>query len=100
ATDANPDTYTIELQGSGIVAGPTAWTSGVTITYNILNGFSPGVYTYNITFTDESGYSISDTVTVTIRGEIPFGNFFLIFVGLSVICLIFTKKRQIVRESS
>ena len=23
ATDANPDTYTIELQGSGIVAGPT-----------------------------------------------------------------------------
>jgi len=82
ATDANPDTYTIELQGSGIVARPTAWTSGVTITYNILNGFSPGVYTYKITFTDESGNSISNTVTVTINsiddddeapgGAIPF----------------------------
>ena len=28
------------------------------------------------------------------EGEIPFGNYFLIFIGLSVICLIFTKKRQ------
>ncbi len=99
ATDANPDTYTIELQGTGIVAGPTAWTSGNAITYNIPDGFAPGVYTYNITFTDESGNSISNTVTVTIRGAIPFGNSFLIFIGFSVICLIFTKKRQIVRES-
>jgi len=66
ATDANPDTYTIEL------------------------------------------LAISDTVTVTINsiddddeppgGVIPFGNFFLIFIGVSVICLIFTKKRQIIRE--
>jgi len=80
ATDANPDTYTIELQGTGIIAGPTVWTSGNAINYNIPNGFSPGVYTYNITFTDESGNSISDTVTVTIvddddeppGGAIPF----------------------------
>ena len=107
ATDTNPDTYTIELQGTGIVAGPTTWTPGVSITYNIPDGFSPGVYTYNITFSDESGNSISNIVTVTINsiddeppgGEIPFGNFFLIFIGFSVICLIFTKKRQIVRES-
>jgi len=109
ATDPYPNTYTIELQGSGIVAGPTVWTSGVAITYNIPDGFDPGVYTYNITFTDESGNSISNTVTVTINsiddddeppgGTIPFGNFFLIFIGFSVICLIFTKKRQIVRES-
>ncbi|MBA7584344.1 hypothetical protein ES708_26297 [subsurface metagenome] len=107
ATDSNPNTYTIELQGSGIVAGPTAWTSGVAITDNIPDGFDPGVYTYNITFTDESGNSISNIVTVTINsiddeppgGAIPFGNFFLIFIGLSVVCLIFTKKRQFVRES-
>jgi len=107
ATDANPDTYTIELQGTGIVAGPTAWTSGSAINYNIPDGFAPGVYTYNIIFTDESGNAISNTVTVTINsiddeppgGAIPFGNFFLIFIGLSVVCLIFTKKRQIVRES-
>jgi len=103
ATDALPNTYTIELQGSGIVAGPTAWTSGVAITYNIPDGFSPGAYMYKITFTDESGNSISDTVMVTINsipgGEIPLGNFFLIFIGLSVICLIYIKKRQIVRES-
>jgi len=108
ATDPNPDTYKIELQGSGIVAGPTAWTSGVAITYNIPNGFDPGVYTYNITFKDESGNSISNIVTVTINSidddempgiVIPFGNSFLIFIGFCVICLIFTKKRQIVRES-
>ena len=30
---------------------------------------------------------------------IPFGNFYLIFMGLSVICLIVNKKRQIVREA-
>jgi len=106
ATEPNPNTYTIELQGMGTVAGPTAWTSGNAINYNIPDGFTPGVYTYNITFTDESGNSISNTVTVTIvdddetpGGVIPFGNFFLIFIGLSVICLIFTKKRQIVLES-
>ncbi len=62
-------------------------------------------FIYNITFTDESGNSISNTVMVTIvddddetpGGTIPFGNF-LIFIGLSVISLIFAKKRQIFRE--
>ncbi|MBY8988628.1 MAG: hypothetical protein KGD61_09260, partial [Candidatus Lokiarchaeota archaeon] len=99
ATDANPDTYTIELIGTGIVVTSTPWTSNTPVVYNIPDGLAPGVYTYNITFTDESGNSISNTVTVTIRGRIPFGNYFLIFIGLSVVCLIFTKKRQIVRES-
>ena len=102
ATDANPDTYTIELLGTGIVEVPTAWNSGVTILYNIPIGFAPGVYIYNITFTDGSGNSISNTVSVTINssleGAVPFGNFFLVFVGFSVIYLIFIKKRQIDRE--
>jgi hypothetical protein len=35
----------------------------------------------------------------TPREVIPFGNSFLVFIGFSVICLIFAKKRQIVRES-
>ena len=106
ATDENPDTYTIELQGTEIVTGPTAWTTGVIVTYNIPDGFAPGVYTYNITFIDETGKSISDAVTVTINSpgeEAPptfsFGNFFLIFIGVSVVCLILVKKRQMVRES-
>jgi len=107
ATDANPDTYTIELIGTGIVVTSTPWASNTPVVYNIPDGFSPGAYTYKITFTDESANSISDTVTVTINsiddeapgGAIPFGNFFVIFIGLSVICLIFTKKRQIVREA-
>ncbi len=106
ATDANPDTYTIELQGTGIVAGPTVWTSGNEITYNIPDGFAVGVYTYNITFRDENGNSISNTVTVTIEdvdetpeGGVPFGNYFLIFIGLSVIGLIFAKKRKIVSKT-
>jgi len=46
ATDPNPDTYTIELLGTGIVAGPTAWTSGNAINYDIPDGFSVGSYIY------------------------------------------------------
>jgi len=106
ATDANPDTYTIELQGSGIVAGPTAWISGVAINFNIPDGFSPGDYTYEITFTDESGNSVIDSVTFTVSDTaeppedgIPLGNYFLIFIGVSVICLAIAKKRRIARES-
>ena len=100
ATDLNPYNYTIELQGTGIVAGPTAWTSGNAISYNISDGFGVGSYIYTVNFTDDYDNFISNTVTVTIASEvaIPFGNFFLIFIGFSVICLIFTKKRQIVRE--
>jgi len=107
ATDANPDTYTIELNGTGIVVSSTPWASNTPVVYNIPDGFSPGIYVYTITFTDEGENSISNAVTVTISsiddetpgGEIPFGNSFLIFIGFSVICLIIAKKRQIVRES-
>ncbi|TKJ20717.1 MAG: hypothetical protein CEE42_14605 [Promethearchaeota archaeon Loki_b31] len=99
ATDTNPDTYTIELIGTGIVISSTPWANNTPVVYSIPDGFAPGVYMYKITFTDESGNSLSNTVTVTIRGAIPFGNSFLIFIGFSVICLIFAKKRQIVRES-
>ena len=103
ATDVNPDTYLIEIQGSGIVAGPTAWTSGVSIIYNIPDGFAVGVYVYRVNFIDDYGNSKTDSITFTVGekpgGAIPIGNYFLIFIGFSVIGLIFAKKRQIVRES-
>ena len=51
------------------------WISGVAITYNIPDVFGIGIYTYNITFSDESGNSISNTVKLTINsapeGAIP-----------------------------
>ena len=62
ATDANPDTYTIELQGSGIVAGPTAWTSGGAITYNIPDNLTVGIYNYTVYFMDYFGNFITDRV--------------------------------------
>lgn len=103
ATDAHPDTCEIELQETGIVTGALPWTSGDPITFNIPDGLPAGDYVYTATFTDESGNFISNSVTVTINegsgtpapaGGVPFGNYFLLFIGLSVICLIFVKKRQ------
>ncbi|GAG79893.1 unnamed protein product, partial [marine sediment metagenome] len=70
ATDPNPDTYTIELQSSGIVQGPISWTSGGIITYNIPNGFALGVYTYTVNFTDDYRNFIIDSVTLTIEDTI------------------------------
>jgi hypothetical protein len=102
ASDANPDTYTIELLGTGIVAGPTPWTSGNEITYDIPLGFDAGVYTYNITFIDIRGNSVSSVVSVTItkppEGGIPLGNTFLLFIGLSVVCLLIAIKRKILKN--
>jgi hypothetical protein len=66
ATDNNPSTYTIALEGTGIVTGPTAWTSGIAITYDIPDGFDMGVYVYTVNFTDDYGNSIIDSVTFTV----------------------------------
>ncbi|GAH43431.1 unnamed protein product, partial [marine sediment metagenome] len=62
ATDLNPNTYTVELQGTGIVVGPTPWTSGVLITYYIPDNFTVGSYTYTVNFTDDYGNSVTDNV--------------------------------------
>ncbi|MFX1574061.1 MAG: hypothetical protein ACFFB0_15060, partial [Promethearchaeota archaeon] len=102
ATDANPNTYTIESEGTGIVEGPTAWTSGGLITYDIPDGLSPGVYTYIITFIDESGNTVSDTVVFTVeevadgRGAISFGNYYILFTVLSIIGVLILIKRKII----
>jgi len=99
ATDIFSGTYTIELVGDGISIGPLTWSSGDPINYTIPDGLAPGVYTFNITFTDDNGNSASGIITVTITGGspggIPFGNSFLIITLLSIFGLIFVKKRKI-----
>ncbi|TFG17866.1 MAG: hypothetical protein EU531_02070 [Promethearchaeota archaeon] len=67
ATDTNPNTYSIELEGNGIVAGPTAWSSGSLVTYNIPEGLSVGEYDYTINFTDDHGFYATDSVKVTVQ---------------------------------
>ena len=99
ATDVNPNTYTIDLLFSGIVEGPTAWSSGVAIIYNIPDGLAVGDYTYRVNFTDESGNYVTDAITVTVRApsttpEIPFGNFYLIFLAVGVIIVVIVHKRR------
>ncbi|MHA1375255.1 MAG: hypothetical protein ACTSR7_13295 [Promethearchaeota archaeon] len=102
AYDTNPNTYTIELQGSGIVAGPILWSNGVAITYNIPDGFAAGDYFYTVTFTDIAGNFVKDTVKITVKEEppvadnpqIPFGNWYLIFLGISITALVFIQKRR------
>jgi hypothetical protein len=66
ATDPNPNTYTIGLIGTGIVAGPTAWTSGVAINYNIPDGLGVGTYFYVVNFTDLGGNFITSSVNFTV----------------------------------
>ena len=106
ATDTNPDTYTIELLGTGTVVSPTAWTSGNAIIYNIPDGFGPGVYTYIITFSDDYGNSVSGEVSLIIteveeppEPGIPLGISFLVFIGLSVIYLFISKRKKVKFES-
>ena len=107
ATDANPDTYSIELQGSGIVAGPTAWTSGNAISYNIPDGFGVGSYFYTINFTDDYGNSILDSVTFTVGdykppgGAIPFELIIIASVigggaviGVAVVIVILIRRKR------
>jgi len=67
ATDANPSTYTITLNGTTTVVAATAWSSGGAVTYNIPDGLAPGIHTYEITFSDTNGNTISDTATMTVN---------------------------------
>jgi hypothetical protein len=102
ATDSNPNTYTIELQGSGIVVDPTMWSSGVAITYNVPDGLAAGDYFYTVNFTDDDGNFVIDTVKITVKEEppvaddpqIPFGNWYLIFLGIGITALVLIQKRR------
>ena len=99
ATDLGPDTYTIELEGTGVVSGPIVWSSGVAIIFNVPEGLSLGDYNYTVNFTDGSSNSIIDTVSVTIRQPppeqaIPYGNYYLAFLVMGIVVLIFVQKRR------
>ena len=79
------------------------WSSGDLINYTFPDGLASGVYTFNITLTDGSGNSASHFITVTITGgeggAIPFGNYFLIFIGMSICYLLLSKKHKILKKS-
>jgi hypothetical protein len=100
--DAFPGTYTIELVGSGVVVGPISWVSEAPINYIIPDDLAAGVYVFNITVTDSSGNSASATITVTVNnptgGEIPLGNYFFLFLGISIICLLIATKYKKIRK--
>jgi hypothetical protein len=67
AQDLSPGTYIVELEGTGIVAGPAPWTSGGSVYYTVPEGFTAGNYTYTITFTDDYGASRTHSVLVIIE---------------------------------
>jgi hypothetical protein len=104
ATDQHPNTYTIELQGTGIVAGPSMWSSGVAISYNVPDGLTVGMYTYTVNFTDDYGNFITSTITITVRettnGEIPIELIILssiigggAVIGIATVLIIRKRKR-------
>jgi len=105
AIDANPNIYTIELQGTGTVADPSAWSSGVAITYNVPDDLAVGEYTYIITITDDYDNSVTDTVNMTVQevttdddGDdgpaIHLGNYYLIFLVIGIISIAIVQKRR------
>ncbi|MHA1910936.1 MAG: LVIVD repeat-containing protein, partial [Candidatus Kariarchaeaceae archaeon] len=66
ATDFHPYLYTVELDG-GVVAGPSVWTSGEAITYNIPDGLGVGTYTFAVIFYDDEFNSVTDEVIFTVE---------------------------------
>ena len=70
-TDLLPDTYKIELLGTGIAVDHTAWTSGDPVTFYFPDGLASGTYSYVITFYDETGNSATHTVLFIVREPVP-----------------------------
>ena len=68
ATDVNAGTYTI-TRGGEVVVTATPWTSGTPVIYDIEYGlqYIEGVMTYEITFSDVEGNTVSDSVTMTVN---------------------------------
>ena len=97
-TDHTPNTYTLSLEGTGIVAGPTAWLNRTDIMYNIPLDLTIGEYNYTANFTDDYNHSVSDTVTMTIIAQsppaIPYGNFYLVFLFIGVITVVLSQIRR------
>ncbi len=97
-TDHTPDTYTLSLEGSGVVVSPISWSNGTPITYNIPLDLAIGEYNYTANFTDNYNHSVSDTVTMTIIAQgvpaIPYGNFYMIFLFVGLISVIIFQIRK------
>ncbi len=70
ATDTNPGNYTIELIGTGIVVTSTPWANNTPVVYNIPDGFGVGSNIYTVTFTDDYGNFITDSVDFTVEDTI------------------------------
>ena len=85
ATDLNPGSYTIELEGTGIVFTSTAWESGVAITYDIPEGLAVGEYVYTVKFKDNEGNFVTDSVTFIVEHttQNQIGSFPLVSVIIS-----------------
>lgn len=83
----------------------TPWVNNAVISIPI-NRTQIGIYNYTIGYFDNSDNSgIPDTVKVTIQASIEdggfvisFGNYYLIFIGFSIISLIIIKKRKFLRR--
>lgn len=61
ATDLNPGTYTIELDGFEVVSA-TEWTNGTSISCDIQDGLLKGDYNVTIIVSDKYGNIAQDTV--------------------------------------
>ena len=66
ATDIDPDTYTITLDGTVVDSGN--WISGSSITINV-DGLSLGENLYTIVVNDQAGKSATDVVKVTVIAD-------------------------------
>jgi hypothetical protein len=97
----NNPTYSIEIDGELMVENEP-WISGTLIQLNV-SGWDEGIYTVIITANDGYDGEVVDVVVVTVTGtpeekrtfwqKIPGFNIFYL-IGLSIITLIFIKKRR------
>ena len=100
-TDTYPNNYTITLAGTGIVAGPTAWASGVAITYNVPSGLAVGAYFYTVNFTDDYDNHITNTIKMTVIGVDMVVPIIVISVSITtaIVCyIVIRKKKRLKRE--
>ncbi|KKL25530.1 hypothetical protein LCGC14_2404390, partial [marine sediment metagenome] len=97
AIDQTPNTYTITLQGTDIIFGPSTWSNGTPITYNIPDGLAVGEYNYTVRFTDDYNNYATDTVIMTVKEDDPaisFGNYYLTFLIIGIILSAIIQKQR------
>ncbi|KKL67888.1 hypothetical protein LCGC14_2130480 [marine sediment metagenome] len=68
ATDINPDTYRIYLNGTVNVTS-TTWTSAAPVSYNIPDGLAPGPHIFKIVFADLLGNTVVHTAVLIVNPE-------------------------------